>query len=102
MPIGYGVEIATLLDVYDRAGLEAIAQVDLGERAHVHQSVHDLGVMAAELIAVFNRRLGLRTETSDELWQFTRGAAPWTGRHVPDLEREPAATLHGALGGAPC
>ena len=33
-------------------GLAAIAQVDLGERGHTHQSVHDLGVMAAEILTV--------------------------------------------------
>ena len=40
-------------------GLDAVAQVDLGARAHSHQSVHDLGVMAAEILAVAHRRLGL-------------------------------------------
>ena len=58
VPIGYGVELATLLDVHRRGGLPAIAQVDLGARAHSHQSVHDLGVMAAELLAVAARRAG--------------------------------------------
>jgi glucosyl-3-phosphoglycerate synthase len=96
VPVGYGVEIATLLDVYARDGLEAIAQVDLGERAHVHQSVHDLGVMAAEVIAVVGTRLGVRAHLTDELWQFTRGASPWTARRVPTLERAPAASLRGA------
>jgi glucosyl-3-phosphoglycerate synthase len=37
VPVGYGVEIATLLDIYAAHGLSAIAQVDLGERAHSHQ-----------------------------------------------------------------
>ena len=32
-----------LLDVWARDGLDALAQVDLGERAHSHQAVHDLG-----------------------------------------------------------
>ena len=47
-----------LLDVVTSLGLDAVAQVDLGARAHSHQSVHDLGVMAAEIIAVAHRRLG--------------------------------------------
>ena len=97
VPTGYGVEIATLLDVYARNGVDAIAQVDLGERAHSHQSVHDLGLMAAELIAVASRRLGLGTEPADLLWQFSRQAgSPWVPRQVPSVERTPAITVGGA------
>jgi glucosyl-3-phosphoglycerate synthase len=94
VPTGYGVEIASLLDIYARDGLDAIAQVDLGERAHSHQSVHDLGLMAAELIAVTARRLGFADEPADLLWQFSRASQPaeqnWTPRRVPTLERSPA------------
>ncbi len=50
VPVGYGVEIAALLDTYARRGLAGFAQVDLGARAHVHQAEHDLGVMAAEIL----------------------------------------------------
>jgi glucosyl-3-phosphoglycerate synthase len=88
VPVGYGVELAVLLDVAASAGLDAIAQVDLGSRAHSHQSVHDLGVMAAEIIAVAHRRLGFEGPFADELWQFDRAAtSPWRGRHVPMNER---------------
>src|SRR5207237_363091 len=52
VPVGYGVEFAVLVDTYANFGLNAIAQVDLDARAHQHQSVHDLGVMAAEILAV--------------------------------------------------
>ena len=34
IPVGYGVELATLLDTVARHGLDAVAQVDLGSRAH--------------------------------------------------------------------
>ena len=96
VPVGYGVEIASLLDVYARDGLGAIAQVDLGDRAHSHQSVHDLGLMAAELIAVAARRLGFDEKPADLLWQFSRAAADaqgWTPRRVPHLERPPAVSV---------
>jgi len=97
VPTGYGVEIASLLDVYARDGLDAIAQVDLGERAHSHQSVHDLGLMAAELVAVAARRFGLDAEPADLLWQFSRdGGSPWVAREVPSVERSPAVTVGGA------
>ncbi|MGH8859928.1 MAG: glucosyl-3-phosphoglycerate synthase [Jatrophihabitantaceae bacterium] len=92
IPVGYGVELAVLLDTVASAGLDAIAQVDLGERAHTHQSVHDLGVMAAEIIAVADRRAGLPAPRGHELWQFDRVAAsPWRARAVPLAERPPAS-----------
>jgi glucosyl-3-phosphoglycerate synthase len=66
VPVGHGVEMSTLLDVYATRGLDAIAQVDLGARGHAHQSVHDLGLMAAEVITVAARRAGGRcAEASD-------------------------------------
>jgi len=88
IPVGYGVELAVLLDVVSTLGLDAVAQVDLGARAHSHQSVHDLGVMAAEILAVAHRRLGLADPPNPELWQFDRAARPpWRGRTVPLTER---------------
>jgi glucosyl-3-phosphoglycerate synthase len=58
IPTGYGVEMSTLLGVHSRYGLEAIAQVDLGRRAHMHQNMHDLAAMSAEILAVADRRRG--------------------------------------------
>jgi glucosyl-3-phosphoglycerate synthase len=101
VPTGYGVEFATLLDTLSLRGLDAIAQVDLGRRAHRHQSVHDLGVMATEILAVADRRSGLATaEPSDEarLDQFDRRAGSWRARRVPMGERPPAATVLGGAG----
>ena len=88
VPVGYGVELAVLLDVVASSGLDSVAQVDLGERAHSHQSVHDLGVMAAEIIAVAHRRLGVDGRAESSLWQFDRRAdPPWRSRPVPLTER---------------
>ena len=56
IPVGYGVELSTLLDTAARFGLDGIAQVDLGSRAHRHQTDHDLALMAAELLIVAERR----------------------------------------------
>jgi glucosyl-3-phosphoglycerate synthase len=102
VPVGYGVEIATLLDIYAAHGLSAIAQVDLGERAHSHQSVHDLGLMAAEIVTVAARRAGwagVPAEAEPALWQFSRGTDPqWIGRVIPVAERPPAISV----GPAPC
>lgn len=51
VPTGYAVELAALVDVVRLLGVEAIAQVDLGERAHRHQSLLDLGGMATQILA---------------------------------------------------
>ncbi len=58
-PVGYGIEIAILLDALERHGEGAIAQVDLGERTHRHQSQQQLGVMAAEVLTAALRRVGI-------------------------------------------
>jgi glucosyl-3-phosphoglycerate synthase len=94
IPVGYGVELATLMDTAARHGMDAVAQVDLGSRAHRHQANHDLAVMAAELLAVAERRrpAGQRPAAT-ELRQFIRedGTARPLRRPVPLAERPPAA-----------
>jgi glucosyl-3-phosphoglycerate synthase len=93
IPVGYGVEFATLVDTWATHGLAALAQVDLGERGHSHQSVHDLGVMAAEILTVAGRRLGVPPVAADELAQFQRvPGSDWVARTVPVHERPPHTT----------
>lgn len=58
-PVGYGVEIALLLDAFARHGADGLAQVDLGRRTHSRQSQQQLGVMAAEVMAAALRRVGV-------------------------------------------
>ena len=48
-PCGYGVELGLLVDALHVAGLDAIAQVDVGTRYHRHQADHALGRMANEI-----------------------------------------------------
>jgi glucosyl-3-phosphoglycerate synthase len=98
VPVGYGVEIAALLDTYARSGLAGLAQVDLGARAHVHQGEHDLAVMAAEILLTAARRDGgrERAEATPSLWQFGRDVnPPWRERPVPAAQRPPALTVPG-------
>jgi glucosyl-3-phosphoglycerate synthase len=99
VPVGYGVEFASLTDTWRRHGLAAIAQVDLGRRGHRHQNVHDLGVMAAEILATAMRRLpagpGDRPvgQAPATLQQYDRNAPQgWRSRPVPVLERPAART----------
>jgi len=98
IPMGYGVELSTLLDVHDRFGLDAIAQVDLGRRAHRHQSLHDLSAMSLELLVVAERRtasqhrvesveahetVALRLPALDRSWKVREVA---TGERPPHTE----------------
>ncbi|WP_211258790.1 glucosyl-3-phosphoglycerate synthase [Spirillospora albida] len=54
---GYGVELGLLLDVLHDAGLDAIAQVDLGRRVHAHQSTEALGAMSGQIMLTAWSRL---------------------------------------------
>ena len=54
---GYGVDIGLLIDAYQVAGLDAIAQVDLEERQNAHQPLHDLGPMASAVLHAVAVRL---------------------------------------------
>jgi glucosyl-3-phosphoglycerate synthase len=94
-PVGYGVEIATLLDTAAGHGVDAVAQVDLGSRGHKHQSLHDLGAMAVELLAVAHRRLtgepGADLAALDRLGRDRT----WVEREVATAERPPAVTVPG-------
>ena len=56
-PVGYGVEIAMLIDVLELAGLDRMAQVDLGTRQNRHQPLSDLSAMALAVIAAAERRI---------------------------------------------
>jgi glucosyl-3-phosphoglycerate synthase len=68
---GYALEIAMLVDVLRLVGIEAMAQADIGERQHRHQSDEALGRMAAEILAaaIDRRDAGPRAA---ELRQFRR------------------------------
>ena len=54
---GYGVELGMLVDVLEFAGLDAIAQVDLGVRVHSHQSAEALGGMSGQIMQTAWSRL---------------------------------------------
>ncbi|HEV7483934.1 MAG TPA: glucosyl-3-phosphoglycerate synthase [Solirubrobacterales bacterium] len=58
VPVGYGVEIAMMIDALRLVGLEALAEVDLGTRQNSHQSLRALSLMAAEVMVAVERRTG--------------------------------------------
>ena len=57
--MGWGVEIGMLIDVCNRYGIDAIAQVDLGVREHRNRPLADLGPQALAVIVTALRRAGL-------------------------------------------
>src|ERR1700729_376790 len=95
IPVGYGVELSTLLDTFTRHGLGAVAQVDLGSRAHRHQADHDLALMAAELMVVAEARRDHPEPPGQELHQFVRdhGEVRPRSRAIPSHERPPVVTV---------
>ena len=56
-PIGYGVETSMILDIYEKWGLDVIAQVDLERRVHRNQDTKALGKMAFVILNTFANRL---------------------------------------------
>ncbi|MEE2033681.1 glucosyl-3-phosphoglycerate synthase, partial [Rhodococcus chondri] len=66
---GYGVEIGLLLDTYDRLGLNAIAQVNLGVRKHRNRPLHELGAMSRQIVGTMLGRCGI-PDSGAPLTQF--------------------------------
>lgn len=54
---GYGVDIGLVIDVVSTAGLDAIAQVDLGTRRHRNRPYEELTPMATEVLAAILARV---------------------------------------------
>ncbi|MBM9615843.1 glucosyl-3-phosphoglycerate synthase [Desulfobulbus rhabdoformis] len=100
-PVGYGVELAHLLDLSTHHGLSLFAQTDLGSRCHRLRSNGQLGQAAYGILQVLYRRL--KQEGTLE-WQPEQLAplvqyAYQNGSHVkhelflPENERPPMIEL---------
>jgi glucosyl-3-phosphoglycerate synthase len=104
-PVGYGVEIAMLLDAERLVGLDALAQADLGSRQNRHQPLDALSAMSYAVLVAASKRL-LGPEAVDAL-----AAGPYVlprpgevdVRQVPVEERPPhvSASRPHAAGTAP-
>lgn len=97
---GYGVEIALLIDALAEVGLDAMAQVDLGERRHRHHGDLRLGRMAAEIWHTALARLhqdGDVRAVEPTLTQFERDASHYlpVTHDVTALERPPMVSVLG-------
>ncbi|MBN8866142.1 MAG: glucosyl-3-phosphoglycerate synthase [Solirubrobacterales bacterium] len=83
----YGVEIAMLTDVWDRVGIEGMAQVELGTKRNAHQSLAALSGMSSEVIAAL-------ADTLDRLGREDTGRLSAVAGTGPEMVmRPPYATL---------
>lgn len=93
-PVGYGVEIALLIDALKLSGLDALAECHLGTRQNRHQSLRALSEMSFAVLAAVERRLdGPRSTTAG---QYLR---PWEDGayvRVPVAERPALASVQWA------
>nr|WP_214404541.1 glucosyl-3-phosphoglycerate synthase [Pseudonocardia lacus] len=79
---GYGVEIGLLLDTFERTGIDAIAQVNLGVRKHRNRSLVQLGAMARQILAAALGRLGV-PDAGGALVQFLQVDGEWLPTSTP-------------------
>jgi glucosyl-3-phosphoglycerate synthase len=86
IPVGYGVEIAVLIDALRLCGLDALAETRLGTRQNRHQPLRALGEMAYAVLAAVERRIEPRSPAGGHyLLPWQDGAIA----HVPVDERPP-------------
>lgn len=90
---GYGVEVGLLIDVLQRCGADAIAQVDLGVRRHRHRPLKELSPQAGEIMHAILRRIpGTAALLADSI------SLDVSGRGFVELEigeRPPLSTVDG-------
>jgi hypothetical protein len=90
-PVGYGVEVAVLIDLLQACGLQGLAECHLGTRQNRHQPLRALGEMAFAVLAAVERRLdGPRSATAGHYLR------PWEDGAVVRLpvdERPPLDSL---------
>ncbi len=78
-PIGYGIETSIILDIYEKWGLDVIAQVDLERRVHRNQDTKSLGKMSFVILKTFCKRLEklgiaeLKNDFFNEMIQYKLG-----------------------------
>jgi glucosyl-3-phosphoglycerate synthase len=90
-PVGYGIEIALLIDALRHVGLDGLAEAQLGTRQNRHQALRDLGAMAFAVLCAVQARVAPGSDA------VPAGLVqPWDGgavRDVPVLERPPLRQL---------
>ncbi len=98
---GYGVELGLLIDIAEREGLDAIAQIDLDQRIHRNHELPSVGRMAFGVLeaAVMKLRAQGRLQLSEEPGNILHQFVLDGGAYRPDSaeilvrERPPASSL---------
>jgi glycosyltransferase involved in cell wall biosynthesis len=98
---GYGVETGLLIDIFERYGLRAIAQVDLLERIHHNQELEALSKMSFAIIQTVLSRIESRYERSIiedvnktmKLIRYANGGYYLIVEEVAEKERPPMVSL---------
>ncbi len=99
---GYGVETGLLIDIFERYGLRAIAQVDLLERIHHNQELEALSKMSFAIIQTVLHKLETRYERSIiedvnktmKLIRYTKSGGYFLDvEEVAERDRPPMASL---------
>jgi glucosyl-3-phosphoglycerate synthase len=92
---GWGVELGLLVDVVERFGRDAVAQVDLDAREHRNRPLTELGPQALAVMTIALRRAGLLPEATAPFVELLRAAPDGTieGEPVEVRERPPIITL---------
>lgn len=86
--VGYGVDVALLIDAVRTVGIERIAQVDLGVRNHRNRTLDELGPQALAVGQAILDRAGVRPDGTAVLHRPGHDPLP-----VPLHDRPPVATL---------
>ena len=97
-PVGYGVEIAVLIDALRLHGLDALAESRLGVRQNRHQSLRALGEMAYAVLAAVEARLPAPRSSAGGHYM-----KPWADSeiaYVPIGERPPLRALDRSISAA--
>jgi glucosyl-3-phosphoglycerate synthase len=100
-PIGYGVEIAHLIDLAQDGQIHRIAQTDLVKRIHRNRDDDELGSMAFAILRVVLRRLerdgklSLTTPLPDryQSWTITEDGIQSFSKIIPEPERPPITPI---------
>ena len=101
-PIGYGVETSIILDIYEKWGLDVIAQVDLDRRIHRNQDTKALGRMSFAILKTFINRqkrsglIDLKNDLYDEIIQYNLVESRYQAdsRKIVGFERPPMIEIH--------
>jgi len=92
---GWGVELGLLVDVVERFGRDAVAQVDLDAREHRNRPLAELGPQALAVMTIALRRAGLLPGATAPFVELLRAAPDGTveGEPVEVRERPPIITV---------